>query len=285
MDLIKTGYGKPLAVGDIPQGRVFVDDHEKTAPGGMDFAAAEGAQIIDMHAHLWLGHHQEDACRLRAEAERYGVEKILISALSRYQPPKEEIRLLNEVAFDACEADPLFGAYVTVSPEHDNALEVLEQGLRRGAVGMKLWVSCLCDESYCDPLYVRCAREGIPVLVHTFAKANGQLPGEATGVHLRAAALRHPDTKFIMAHLGGNCYHGLPLVRDVPNVWADFSGTNCRADELPYALELLGEDRLLFGTDNCFAMCLGQVFAAGLTENQMKKLFAENARKLFPAMG
>lgn len=240
---------------------------------------------IDIHAHLWLGNHRENARRLRGEAEKYGFEKILISALSRYQPPLEEIRSLNEVAFDACEADPLFGAYVTVSPEHNNASEVLEQGLRRGAVGMKLWVSCLCDDSCCDPLYARCAAEGIPVLVHTFAKATGQLPGEATAVNLRSAALRHPNTKFIMAHLGGNSYHGMPMVRDIPNVWADFSGTNCRADDLPYALEQLGEDRLLFGTDNCFAMCLGQVAAAGLTEVQKEKLFTQNARKLFPALG
>ena len=240
---------------------------------------------MDVHAHLWLGHHRENAVQLRQAAEKYGFEKILISALGSHQPTPEEIRLLNEAAFAACDADPLFGAYVTVSPEHSDALAVLERGLRRGAVGMKLWVSCLCDDGCCDPLYERCAGEGIPVLVHTFAKSVGQLPGEATGVHLRDAALRHPKTSFIMAHLGGNCYHGLPLIRDLPNVWADFSGTNCRADELPYALEQVGEDRLLFGTDNCFAMCLGQMEAAGLTEAEKEKLFARNARALFPALG
>ena len=240
--------------------------------------------LIDVHAHLWWGCERDNAAALRQEAERYGFEKILISTLRRHQPSPEELRQYNDATFDACREDPIFGAYVTVSPEHPNALEVLEDGLRRGAVGMKLWVSCLCDEPCCDPLYVRCAREGIPVLIHTFVKAGGQLPGEATAVELRNAALRHPETNFLMAHLGGNCYHGLPVIRSIPNVWADFSGTNCRNDELPYALEQLGDDRLLLGTDNFFSMCMGQVEAANLTFAQRKKICTENARRLFPAL-
>lgn len=240
--------------------------------------------LIDVHAHLWWGNEQENIAMLRQEADRYGFERILISTLRRHQPSPEELRQYNEVTFDACRKDPLFAGYVTVSPEHSNALEVLEGGLRRGAVGMKLWVSCLCDDCCCDPLYIRCAKEGIPVLVHTFVKAGGQLPGEATAVELRNAALRHPETKFLMAHLGGNCYHGLPVIRSLPNVWADFSGSNCRNDEIPYALEHLGADRLLLGTDNFFSMCLGQVDAANLTSAQKNKICTENARRLFPAL-
>lgn len=240
--------------------------------------------LIDVHAHLWWGRERENMAELRKAAERHGVERILISTLGRHQPSPEELSRYNEAAFAACGEDPLFMSYVTVSPEHPNAGKVLEDGLRRGAVGMKLWVSCLCDDPCCDPLYDRCAREGIPVLVHAFVKAGGQLPGEATAVEVRNAALRHPETKFLMAHLGGSCYHGLPVIRSLPNVWADFSGTNCRNDELPYALEQLGEDRLLFGTDNIFPMCLGQMEAAKLTDLQWEKLGRENARRLFPAL-
>ena len=63
---------------------------------------------MDVHAHLWLGHHRENAVQLREAAEKYGFEKILISALGSHQPTPEEILLLNEAAFAACDADPLF---------------------------------------------------------------------------------------------------------------------------------------------------------------------------------
>lgn len=242
--------------------------------------------MIDIHSHIWLGQEWENARAMSRAAEKFGIERILISALGSHRPNEEEIALLNDRCFSLCERSPLFLPYVTVAPEQKNALAVLDRGIERGAVGMKLWVSCLCGEGCCDALYRRCAEAGLPVLVHTFYKAVGQLPGESTAVHLANAATRHPDTRFILAHLGGNCYHGLPLVRDLPNVYTDFSGSGCRADDLPYALELLGPERILFGTDmpGSFAMSYGQVLSASLTDRERTLILSENARRLFPKL-
>ena len=242
--------------------------------------------MIDIHAHLWLGQEDKNAADMRKAAEKFSVEAILISALGSHQPDEGEIEVLNDRCFALCREDALFYPYVTVAPEHKNAPEVLQRGIDRGAVGMKIWVSCLCDDTCCDPLYRRCAEADIPVLIHTFSKSVGQLPQESTAVHLAAAAKRHPDTKFILAHLGGNCYHGIPMIRDEPNVYADFSGSNCRADDLPYALEQLGAERILFGTDmpGSFAMSWGQVLAAGLSHRELALIASENARRLFPAL-
>lgn len=239
--------------------------------------------IIDIHAHVWLGREREDAALLRQAAEDYRIERILISPLGTHRPSGDEIRELNRAAAAVCREDGLFRAYVTVAPEHPDAPDVLEEGIQNGAVGMKLWVSCLCDDPCCDRLYEKCAETGLPVLVHTFAKTVGQLPGESTAVHLRSAALRHPETRFILAHLGGNCCHGVPLIQDLGNVWTDFSGSNCRFDDLPYALERLGVGRILFGTDmpGSFAMSWGQVLSAGLTAEEKEKICRENALELF----
>lgn len=54
---------------------------------------------IEVHAHLWLGHHEQDTRKLKAAATRYGLRKILISSLSRYQPSPEAVRQLNDVTF------------------------------------------------------------------------------------------------------------------------------------------------------------------------------------------
>lgn len=242
--------------------------------------------MIDIHAHIWLGQEQQNVRDMLRAAEQFGIEAVCISALGSHQPDAGEIELLNDRCFEICREDNLFFPYVTVAPALKNAPEVLEKGISRGAVGMKLWVSCLCDDPCCDPLYRRCAESGLPVLVHTFSKTLGQLPRESTAVHLANAAMRHPETTFILAHLGGNCYHGLPLIREIPNVFTDFSGSNCRADDLPYALEQVGAQRILFGTDmpGSFAMSWGQVLAAGLTERERERILSGNARRLFPQL-
>lgn len=242
--------------------------------------------MIDIHAHIWLGQEEKNAADMRKAAENFGVEAILISALGSHQPDEREIEVLNDRCFALCREDSLFYPYVTVAPEHKSAMEVLEKGISRGAVGMKIWVSCLCDDPKCDPLYRCCAEAGLPVLVHTFSKTVGQLPHESTAVHLSAAAKRHPETTFILAHLGGNCYHGLPLIREKTNVYTDFSGSGCRADDLPYALEQVGAERILFGTDmpGSFAMSWGQMLAAKLTAQERERIAFQNARRLFPQL-
>ena len=240
------------------------------------------SRIIDMHAHIWNGREQEGADSMRKAAEHYGIEKILVSALGSHVPDKDEVRYLNEQTEKLIREDSLFGGYVTVSPEHDNALDVLKRGIeQQGMIGLKIWVSCLCNDDCCDRLYEYCAANSIPVLIHVFKKTVGQLPAEATGVHLCSAALKHPDTKFIMAHLGGNSYHGVRLVQGLENVWSDFSGGCCRASDLPYAVELLGADRILFGTDNAYGMNLGQVREAGLTQEQTEQILWKNTASLF----
>lgn len=240
------------------------------------------SRIIDMHAHIWRGRERECADAMRKAAAHYGIDKILVSALGSHYPDGKELCELNGQTEKLIKEDTLFGGYVTVSPEHENALDVLRRGIEtQGMIGMKLWVSCLCDDQRCDRLYDYCAQNGVPVLVHVFAKTVGQLPQEATAVHMRAAAQKHPKTKFIMAHLGGNSYHGIRLIEDLPNVWTDFSGSPCRRDDLAYAVERLGAARILFGTDNAYAMSYGQVLEATLTDAQRAQILYGNATTLF----
>ena len=239
-------------------------------------------QIIDMHAHIWR--NRADACAktMHQAAERFGIEKILVSALGSHYPDQAEVAELNALTEKLIRQDPLFGGYVTISPEHDNSLDVLRKGIEtQDMIGMKIWVSCLCDDDRCDRLYDYCGENDIPVLIHAFAKAKGQLPFEATGVHVADAAGRHPNTKFIMAHLGGSCYHGLRMIQDLPNVWTDFSGGPFRCDDIPYAVELLGAERVLFGTDNAYAMNYGQVMEVQLSREEREQILWKNTATLF----
>ena len=134
--------------------------------------------IIDMHAHVWRNRQEQSLRTIRRAADIYHLDKVLISGLGSYSPDQAEISLLNAAVAAICEEDPLFAGYVYVDPLHQDAMDTLQYWLPHPCmVGMKLWVSCRCDETACDSLYEYCAAEKAPVLIHAFEKAAGQLPG------------------------------------------------------------------------------------------------------------
>lgn len=241
-------------------------------------------KIWDIHAHIWRGTYESNAMLLRRAAAWYHIDRIFVSALGSNQPDKGELDELNRATADLCKQDSLFYGYVYLNPLLPDCLTRLRQGIERdGMLGVKLWVSCLCNDKACDPIYEYCAAENVPVLLHAFEKTHGRSSGESTAVHVRQAAMRHPNTQFIMAHLGANCYTNLPLIADLPNVATDFSGTICRADDLPYALDLLGSERILFGSDMPASFCasFAQVLDADLTQQEADHILFRNAQRLF----
>src|SRR5206468_1184770 len=78
-------------------------------------------------------------------------------------------------------------------------------------------------------------------------------PGQeaSDAVELCALASRHPDMRFILAHIGGggDWHHSLAAVRAAPNVYVDLSGSGVDAGMLEACLAAVGVARLLWGTD------------------------------------
>jgi predicted TIM-barrel fold metal-dependent hydrolase len=120
---------------------------------------------------------------------------------------------------------------------------------------------------------------------------------------LHALAADHPTVPFIVPHFGAGLFREALLVADLsPNVYLDTSSTNRwmayhHGLTLPavfgQALEVVGADRLLFGTDSSFfprgwnrAVYDAQVSAldaAGVDEGVRHRIFTGNFDRLFPA--
>ena len=85
-----------------------------------------------------------------------------------------------------------------------------------------------------------------------------------------------------MAHLGGNSYDGIPAIRDCKNVWSDLSGSIYGGDALNYAVENVGAERILFGSDMpvSFLVNVGKVQGADLSQEQREMIYWKNAKKL-----
>ncbi|MDO4268664.1 MAG: amidohydrolase family protein [Eubacteriales bacterium] len=123
---------------------------------------------------------------------------------------------------------------------------------------------------------------------------------------LRKAVHAFPQTKFVACHLlapsdkdEARLQEALKLLR-ADNLWFDLASVvhNCMPDQFPYpkarhyvslALDLVGEDRLMFGTDIPSALkedSYGNYVRwlqemPGLTQKQKEKLFYENASGVF----
>lgn len=241
--------------------------------------------IIDVHTHIWNPDYEGSKKKLRKAIERYDISKIYVSALGGYTPDMDRVSELNkETEKFIRECPEHVGGYAYVSPEHPNATQVVKRGLEeQGFEGIKLWVSTFCDDPCVNKIAELAIEYDVPMLVHAFHKATVQVPNESLGNHVANLARRYPEAKILMAHLGGNCYHGIPAIRDCSNVWVDFSGSIFVGDAIDYSVECLGADRVLFGTDmiGSYLVNYGQVLEAKLSEEERDKIFYKNAQKLF----
>lgn len=242
--------------------------------------------LIDIHAHLW-GPDPDNAqhkVEILKACDLYNISKVYISSLSSMYPDKEEITALNKGTYGFMTEHPdKIGGFCYINPVHSNALEELKKGIEEyGMSGMKLWVATFCDDPRVNPLIEKCIEYRIPILVHAFHKAVDQLEFETLGRHVDILAGRYPEAKILMAHLGGNCYDGIKIIKKHKNVWTDISGSLYRRDEVDYTVRQLGAERVLFGTDmtGSFLVNLGQIEEADLTQEERDMIYYKNALKI-----
>lgn len=169
-----------------------------------------------------------------------------------------------------------------VNPRWESAVDELRRGLDAGLLGLKLWVATRCSDPVTFPVVEAAVAAGVPMLVHTWRKSSGNLAEESLPTDMAALARRYPEGRFLMAHLGGEWEFGVRAIRDCPNVWVDFCGTVNEYGAYELAVEELGEDRVVFGSDAPadFHSNLGRVLQGGGSEATRAKILAANFETL-----
>lgn len=259
--------------------------------------------LIDAHAHFYhaatgrADWQEVNDARFRA-GERIGVTYHVASVLGSYGfssptyfPSPNDVTHGNDEMLALAERDSArVRMFVTVNPNYtDHATEEIERCVARGAIGIKLLASRRADDPLLDPIAELAAKHGLPVLHHIWQHRKREWPSQeiSDGADLARLAARHPTVSFILAHIGGggDYMHTFPAVADCPNVFPDLSGSGVDRGMLDCALESLGAERLLWGSD--LTMCTGlaklrALDVIGLSPEQLSNIRWQNAARIFP---
>lgn len=163
------------------------------------------------------------------------------------------------------------------------AAEELETCLRDpGFVGLKLhpWIQGYYGGAdFVAPLLEICQNHSAPVVFHTGT------PPYAQAYHIWVQAQKFPQVTFILAHLGLNYQwrDAIEVGKMCSNTLFDTSGISYTF-AIKRAIEELGPERVLFGSDNPFLFPeteLQKVVTLGLNTKALKLVLCENARRIF----
>jgi predicted TIM-barrel fold metal-dependent hydrolase len=263
-----------------------------------------GGPLVDVHAHF---HHARtgrsdwadvNAARFRA-GDRIGITYHVASILGTwgfssptYFPSPDDVTLGNDAMLDLCTREPdRVRMFTTVNPNFTaHACAEIERCTSRGAIGIKLLASRRADDRLLDPIAALAAQHRLPVLHHIWQHRTREWPSQeiSDGADLARLAARHPRASFILAHIGGggDYAHTFAAVRDVPNVFPDLSGSGVDRGMLDAAVEALGSERLLWGSD--LTMCTGlaklrALDVIGLGNDEIEAIRWKNSARLFRA--
>ena len=259
--------------------------------------------LIDVHSHFLT------ACSGRADWREVNARRLDAGALmgitthvasilgtwgSRsptYFPSEEDVEHANGEMLVMMQEHPgMVQGYCVVNPNYGrHALDQISRRLDAGMIGIKLAASRRADDPLLDPIATIAAARGAPILHHVWQHRRREWPGQeaSDATELATLALRHSSTRFILAHLGGggDWTHTLRVVRDVSNIWVDLSGSGIDGGMIESALEAVGSDRLLWGTDLTMGTGLAKLrYLDSVVRDPAARdaIRAGNAQRVFP---
>jgi uncharacterized protein len=250
---------------------------------------------MDAHAHIWDPDNGAPEMQIDM-ADRLRIEKLFISAPVMRGPNKpEEFRRANDGILKVMKKYPdRFIGQMTLNPAFPKeSQEEIKRCIDQGMVGLKVYNQVKINSPLFYPVIEQFIDLKMIILMHVGIgkariKYDSREPQQVSiPEDFVEIASRYPEAMFQFAHIGGGIdwEDGIKALKDSPNVYVDTSGSNNEANMVDFALEYLGEDRLLFGCDNSFYQGVGHVLSSNLSEAQKRKLFFENYNNILKKAG
>ena len=143
-----------------------------------------------------------------------------------------------------------------------------------------------------EPVMEICRGLDLPVMIHTNEPIGHSYPGKTPNTLAQIYQLiqTFPQNKIVLAHWGGGLFFFSLLKKEVKeslkNVYFDTAASPYLYDADVYrlAIELVGEKKILFGSDFPLlppARYFDEMKTAGLSDDEMQKICGANAAALF----
>lgn len=182
----------------------------------------------------------------------------------------------NEYMFQLAQKVDCLYQWVVIDPRNDKTFKQAERMLEDSkCVGIKLHpvYHKYSLEEYGDKVFSFASEHHAIVLIHPEKAADYILP----------FADRYSNVRFIMAHLGNKSYVDAIANAKNGNVYTDTSGmASSQNMVIEYAVERVGAEHILFGTDTYAAgFQRGRVEYALISQQEKENILRNNIEKLF----
>lgn len=257
---------------------------------------------MDSHAHV--GFREGDIDKQIEIADRLGIDKLVISRpvtnFSGKDPERQEdVIANNDLVLKAMKKYPdRYIGFLTLIPSYQKeSLEEMDRCLDQGMVGYKGYTQVKFSDPLYYPIIERFIDLNMIMLMHAFVQLGvggyrmkydiGLNPQTSIPEDMVEISKRYPEAMLQYSHIGGggDWEYACKLFRDYPNIYVDTSGSNNEEYMINFALDTLGEDRMLFGCDSSFYQGVGKIHAAELTDTQKKKIYFDNFNNVLKKSG
>lgn len=245
--------------------------------------ALDDVFIFDVHGHAdgdpRLPMLDADNLGLISSMDRTGINGCCLSSIAAMT---SNPKLGNDYVAKLAKEHPgrLYGYVVPTPYDLDYDVESYFTP-SSGMLGFKIHASYqktfISDPRY-YPAYELANKLKLPVLIHSW---------QGTEVNQVAEmAAKFKDANFIIAHSAVLPYRDscISVCRKYDNLYVDTAISHTTEDAIPWVVNNLGADKVLFGTDMCFFDCrqnVGKVALANISDADKIKIFGENAKQLF----
>jgi len=247
--------------------------------------------IIDVHIHYGdsVRHNMKPSCQnLLEEMDSNGISKAICA---HNEAMWYNMETGNQKTIELMRKYPerILG-YCAISSTSlgGSTIPYIRQCVRDlGMVGVKLysipyigkdqiWIPF--DNRSFYPVFEELEKLSVPILAHASPREVGEV------------AKRFQNLKIIMAHSGnapaihGQWQQAVYVARRYPNIYLDMSGSTIDIDCLEFALEELGPNRIVYGSDwpaFGFEFSLARFNSVVLSGQDRNAIFSQNARMIF----
>jgi len=278
------------------------------------FFAALGANRPDITALGWEFPDSTEALSARwiAELDKHGVDKAALMA----SLPGDAESVAKAVALNPSRFVGFFMLDPTRKDALDDAKRALDEGLRTICLFPAMHRYAFHDDRVANVFELAASRRGgtaepVAVFAHCGVLSIGirtklGLPSPfemrfGNPLDLHALASKYPAVPIIIPHFGGGMLREALMLADCcPNVHLDTSSSNAWTKYTPgltleqvfkSALDVVGPERLLFGSDSSFFprgwnseiyhKQKSALNAIGVSADHQNKIFSENFEKIF----